>query len=101
MSETIDLTQILKELKECQRKYDVSSCGFCKKYGKCDLQSECVEAINTHLALKTQELQECQIKHQYSSCMQCKEMLECPLRLSYVEDVYLSMNKGNGGSFEF
>ena len=44
---------------------------------------------------------ECQKKHNLQSCMQCQEVLECAVRNRYVNAVYLSMNKGNGGSFEF
>ena len=46
-------------------------------------------------------LKECQKKHNLQSCLQCQEVLECAVRNRYVNSVYLSMNKGNGGSFEF
>ncbi len=48
-----------------------------------------------------QELKECQAQKQMKSCMKCKEFLECKIRDRYVAAVYESMNRGEGGGFEF
>ncbi|KIM07804.1 MAG: hypothetical protein KU28_04940 [Sulfurovum sp. PC08-66] len=47
------------------------------------------------------KLQECQHKEQLPSCLQCPKLLGCEIRESYVKAVYESMNKGQGGGFEF
>ncbi|OQX74725.1 MAG: hypothetical protein B6D59_01445 [Campylobacteraceae bacterium 4484_4] len=48
-----------------------------------------------------QELQSCQQEKGYQSCMQCSQIIGCELRNRYVKAVYISMNKGKGGGFEF
>jgi len=53
------------------------------------------------LEVKLNELKSCQEEHKVSSCLSCKEILECVLRKEYVNAVYESMNKGQGGGFEF
>jgi hypothetical protein len=50
---------------------------------------------------KLKELRECQEKRGLKSCMPCPEIVGCKLRNEYVNAVYLSMNKGQGGGFEF
>ena len=35
------------------------------------------------------------------SCMKCQELIECKIREEYVKAVYMSMNKGVTGGFEF
>ncbi len=49
----------------------------------------------------TKELKKCQESKKKSSCLQCKEIIGCKIRNSYVQAVYESMNKGQGGGFEF
>lgn len=46
-------------------------------------------------------LQECQEKKNVDSCLKCDKILECQTRQEYVKSVYLSMNKGDTGGFEF
>ncbi|ADV46350.1 hypothetical protein [Nitratifractor salsuginis] len=53
------------------------------------------------LARELERLKECQSAHNLSSCLQCPEILGCKIRESYVTAVYESMNKGQGGGFEF
>jgi len=53
------------------------------------------------LELKLTALQKCQKEHQVKSCLSCEEILNCQLRKEYVNAVYESMNKGQGGGFEF
>jgi len=53
------------------------------------------------LELKLAALQKCQRDHQVASCLSCEEILNCQLRKEYVNAVYESMNKGQGGGFEF
>ena len=50
---------------------------------------------------KTKELQACQHEHGHKSCLPCPKLNDCPLRDAYVNAVYESMNKGQGGGFEF
>ena len=53
------------------------------------------------LEQKLQELKECQKSKNVNSCMKCTLTFECNLRKAYVKAVYESMNKGQGGGFEF
>ena len=53
------------------------------------------------LQQKKEELEVCQKEKQLQSCLKCKELLVCELRETYVKAVYESMNKGEGGGFEF
>lgn len=46
-------------------------------------------------------VQACQKEHDVDSCMKCKEVIGCEVRKTYVQAVYQSMNKGQGGGFEF
>ena len=46
-------------------------------------------------------LQACQKEHIVDSCMKCEKILGCEVRNDYVKKVYESMNKGQGGGFEF
>ena len=46
-------------------------------------------------------LQECQKSKNLNSCLKCELVIGCELRNSYVKAVYESMNKGQGGGFEF
>jgi hypothetical protein len=43
----------------------------------------------------------CQKEHAVESCMKCKKIIGCEIRNEYVKKVYESMNKGEGGGFEF
>ncbi len=53
------------------------------------------------LVEKTKELKKCQEQKKVDSCLKCKEIIGCKVRNEYVDAVYLSMNKGKGGGFEF
>ena len=46
-------------------------------------------------------LKKCQNEKQIDSCMKCKLIIGCNIRKKYVNAVYQSMNKGQGGGFEF
>ncbi len=46
-------------------------------------------------------LKKCQQTKGIDSCMKCKELIECKIREDYVKAVYMSMNKGVTGGFEF
>ncbi|MBD3789080.1 MAG: hypothetical protein IE885_01720 [Campylobacterales bacterium] len=50
---------------------------------------------------KKKQLQECQASRGFESCLNCELVLNCELRDMYVVAVYDSMNKGQGGGFEF
>jgi len=50
---------------------------------------------------KIEELKQCQLSKELNSCLGCKEINNCALRDSYLTAVYESMNKGEGGGFEF
>ncbi len=47
------------------------------------------------------QLHSCQEEKGYKSCMTCAQIVGCQLRNHYVKAVYMSMNKGKGGGFEF
>lgn len=46
-------------------------------------------------------LQACQREKGLSSCFACEAMFECKTRKNYVDSVYSSMSKGDGGGFDF
>ena len=46
-------------------------------------------------------LQACQHEKGLSSCFACEAMFECKTRKNYVDAVYISMSKGDGGGFDF
>ena len=46
-------------------------------------------------------LQACQREKGLSSCFACEAMFECKTRKKYVDAVYSSMSKGDGGGFDF
>jgi len=46
-------------------------------------------------------LQECQKQQNLDSCLICPKVLDCTTREEYIRAVYSSMNKGEGGGFEF
>jgi len=43
----------------------------------------------------------CQREKGVESCLKCEKILGCETRQDYVKKVYESMNKGQGGGFEF
>jgi hypothetical protein len=47
------------------------------------------------------KLQECQKSMGVTSCLGCQKIFDCEIREHYVKAVYESMNKGEGGGFEF
>ena len=55
------------------------------------------------LALKEElkVLQECQNSKNLDSCLKCDKIIGCETRGNYVKVVYMSMNKGVTGGFEF
>ncbi len=48
-----------------------------------------------------ERLKECQKQKNLKSCLKCPKILGCQIRQIYVKAVYESMNKGQGGGFEF
>jgi len=50
---------------------------------------------------KLKELQECQNSHSVDSCLKCEKIIGCETRDTYIKAVYMSMNKGVTGGFEF
>ena len=98
---TIDIESALKALKECQKHENVSSCILCKKAQNCSQKEAFIQATQKNLSQKQEILKDCQESKDLKSCGKCEEILECTIRNDYVSAVYLSMNKGNGGSFEF
>lgn len=97
----IDIQGLLEDLKECQNKHNVSACLLCNSAKSCNKKEEFAQATQEYLNVKQIELKQCQNTKGLQSCSQCREVLECVLRDAYVNAVYLNMNKGNGGSFEF
>ena len=47
------------------------------------------------------KLQTCQKENSVDSCLKCSKLLGCDLRNNYVKVIFQSMNKGEGGDFEF
>ncbi len=47
------------------------------------------------------KLKECQEQKKLRSCFKCEKIIGCEVRQAYVKAVYESMNKGQGGGFEF
>lgn len=43
----------------------------------------------------------CQQARGLTSCWPCEKLFDCQTRNAYVDAVYLSMNKGQAGGFEF
>ena len=101
MLANIDIQSALKSLKECQQRENVSNCILCKHAQTCSQKETFATTAQANLIQKQEELKTCQDAKHLSSCSQCMEILECTIRNNYVSAVYLSMNKGNGGSFEF
>ena len=50
-------------------------------------------------ALKS--LKVCQESQNLKSCFLCEKLYECEIRKNYIDKVYESMAKGEGGGFEF
>ena len=46
-------------------------------------------------------LQTCQSEKGLNSCFACEAMFECKTCKNYVDAVYISMSKGDGGGFDF
>jgi len=63
--------------------------------------SEEIDSFKQKLEVQLKVLQECQQKENINSCLKCDKILECQTRQEYVKAVYLSMNKGDTGGFEF
>ncbi|WP_104722326.1 hypothetical protein [Helicobacter mesocricetorum] len=101
MSRDDSFKEVLRELKECQAKHQVTSCFLCDKAMDCDKKGDFEDSVMRNLDAKIHSLQDCQRERNIRSCSVCKELLNCELRNTYVDAVYLSMNKGSGGSFEF
>ncbi len=64
-----------------------------------------INATSDEFEKKLQEkldaLKECQERHKVKSCLKCEKVIGCQIRKDYVTAVYQSMNKGQGGGFEF
>ncbi len=91
----------LKAIKDCQAQHSTASCIFCREMADCTKKNEFEQKTQANLEQKRDSLRFCQKNKGFSSCLNCIELLECAIRNEYVGAVYLSMNKGNGGSFEF
>ena len=60
-----------------------------------------LDEFEKDLQEKLKILQDCQKSNSLDSCLKCDKILECETRESYVKAVYMSMNKGVTGGFEF
>ncbi len=65
------------------------------------MSQETVDKFEKELEEKTKKLKECQEQKRLKSCLKCEHIIGCQTRNEYVNAVYLSMNKGQGGGFEF
>ena len=59
------------------------------------------DKFKKELLEKLKKLKECQESSNLKSCLKCEKIIGCKLRNEYVDSVYKSMNKGEGGGFEF
>lgn len=59
-----------------------------------DRYAQCLEE-------EVSKLQACQKEKGLESCSVCSEVMECTIRKTYIQAVYQSMNKGQGGGFDF
>ncbi|MDE5926814.1 MAG: hypothetical protein K2N75_02705 [Helicobacter sp.] len=96
-----EIESALKEIKDCQTNHNTTSCMFCKSVADCAKKNDFEQKTQDNLTQQLTALQSCQKSKGFSSCLNCAELLECSVRNGYVAAVYLSMNRGNGGSFEF
>jgi len=60
-----------------------------------------IDKWELELEKRLKEIKECQASKEIDSCFKCKEIIGCEVRKIYVKAVYESMNKGQGGGFEF
>ena len=60
-----------------------------------------LDEFEKDLKEKLKILQECQKSNNLDSCLKCDKIFECETREEYVKAVYMSMNKGVTGGFEF
>lgn len=65
------------------------------------MSQETIDKFQKELEEKTKKLKECQQQKALTSCLKCELIIGCQIRNEYVNAVYLSMNKGQGGGFEF
>ena len=66
-----------------------------------ETNQEKLDEFEKDLQEKLKILQDCQKSNNLDSCLKCDKILECETRESYIKAVYLSMNKGVTGGFEF
>ena len=59
------------------------------------------DEFELELGRQREILQACQREKGLSSCFACEAMFECKTRKNYVDAVYSSMSKGDGGGFDF
>ena len=65
------------------------------------MSQETLDKYEKELEEKTKKLKSCQEQKGLKSCLKCELVIGCQTRNEYVNAVYLSMNKGQGGGFEF
>jgi len=65
------------------------------------MSEEVLDQWEIALKNKRHELEDCQKQQHIKSCTNCEKILDCALRDSYVQAVYDSMSKNQGGGFEF
>ena len=66
-----------------------------------DVEQKELDEYEKALEVQLLKLQECQSQKKLDSCMKCDLLLDCEVRNEYVKAVYMSMNKGVTGGFEF
>ncbi|MCI5969463.1 hypothetical protein [Helicobacter sp.] len=101
LADRVEIESALKALKECQQREGVANCILCKHAQTCNQKKDFANKTQENLNQKQETLKACQESKGLKSCLNCTEILECDTRNNYVSAVYLSMNKGNGGNFEF
>ena len=64
-------------------------------------ETKVLDEFELDLEEKLKLLHSCHDEKKVDSCMKCEKILGCELRNEYVKAVYMSMNKGVTGGFEF
>jgi hypothetical protein len=63
--------------------------------------SETLDKYQLALKEAKKKLLSCQEQKGFNTCTKCSEIFTCKVRKDYVDAVYESMAKGQGGGFEF
>lgn len=95
------LKNSLAKMHACQDSRSLNGCNSCELNGNCAIIKDVLGGIEFELKSRTDEVKSCQEALNLQTCTNCAELIECERRGAYVKSVYLSMNKGERGGFDF